>query len=63
MPRYLETSLIKDVLLKMQESRVHMAIVTDKQGKTVGLVTMVDILEEIVGEIRDEYSGVGLPTT
>lgn len=63
MPRFPETSYIKDVLLKMQESRVHMAVVTDQQGITTGLVTMEDILEEIVGEIRDEYNGGGLVAT
>ncbi|WP_404442097.1 hemolysin family protein [Sutcliffiella horikoshii] len=63
MPQFKETSFIKDVLLKMQESGVHMAVVTDKQGNTTGLVTMEDILEEIVGEIRDEYNGDELPAT
>lgn len=56
-PQFLLTSSIKDVLLEMQRSRVHMAIVTDDAGLTVGLVTMEDILEEIVGEIGDEYEG------
>ncbi|WP_411334815.1 hemolysin family protein [Metabacillus indicus] len=62
MPRFSEHALLKEVLLKMQETHVHMAIVTNKQGKTAGLVTMEDILEEIVGEIRDEHKG-GLPAT
>lgn len=55
MPRYPETTSIQKVLSKMQQNRVHMAIVTDKAGYTAGLVTMEDILEEIVGEISDEY--------
>ncbi|WP_010268438.1 hemolysin family protein [Paenibacillus senegalensis] len=46
---------IKDVLIKMQRDRVHMAIVTDESGSPIGLVTMEDILEEIVGDIRDEF--------
>ncbi|OXM16252.1 hemolysin family protein [Paenibacillus herberti] len=61
MPRFKETSSIRDVLIKMQQTRVHMAIVTDSDGSPVGLVTMEDILEEIVGEIRDET--VGAPLT
>lgn len=55
MPRFPETTSIQKVLSKMQQSRVHMAIVTDKEGRTAGLVTMEDILEEIVGEISDEH--------
>lgn len=54
MPRFSESSSIKDVLIKMQQIRVHMAMVTDESGAVVGLVTMEDILEEIVGDIRDE---------
>jgi CBS domain containing-hemolysin-like protein len=54
MPRLSESSSIKDVLIKMQQSRVHMAIVTNESGAAAGLVTMEDILEEIVGDIRDE---------
>ncbi|GAE08887.1 hemolysins and related proteins containing CBS domains [Paenibacillus sp. JCM 10914] len=54
MPRFSESSPIKDVLIKMQQSRVHVAIVTNAAHELVGLVTMEDILEEIVGDIRDE---------
>lgn len=61
MPIFQQNSPIKNVLLKMQQSRVHMALVKNEHGDTVGLVTMEDILEEIVGEIREEYVGEGLP--
>ena len=63
MPRLKSTTHIKDVLLRMQQNRVHMAIVIDEKGHTAGLVTMEDILEEIVGEIKDEYNGDELPAT
>ncbi|MDQ0273332.1 hemolysin family protein [Cytobacillus purgationiresistens] len=56
-PRFKNSISIKDVFLKMQLSRTHIAIVTDEKGVTLGLVTMEDILKEIVGEIRDEYDG------
>lgn len=54
MPHFSETSMIKDVLLVMQKNRVHMTVIMNKQQKIVGLVTMEDILEKIVGEIREE---------
>lgn len=62
MPRFPQSFSIKDVLIKMQQSHVHMAIVTDESGTPVGLVTMEDILEEIVGDIRDESDRHELPT-
>ena len=58
MPRFIETTSIQKILSKMQQNRVHIAIVTDKDWGTAGLVTMEDILEEIVGEISDEYIDV-----
>ena len=50
-----ETKKIDDLLREFQENKVHIAIVVDEFGGTSGLVTMEDILEEIVGEINDEY--------
>lgn len=50
-----ETMKINILLSEMQKKRVHMAIVVDEYGVVTGLVTLEDILEELVGEIRDEY--------
>ena len=50
-----ETLKISNLLKEMQRKRIHMALVIDEYGGVSGLVTMEDLLEEIVGEIRDEY--------
>jgi gliding motility-associated protein GldE len=50
-----ETKKIDDLLKEFQQSRIHMAIVIDEFGGTSGVISMEDILEEIVGDISDEY--------
>lgn len=50
-----ETRNINDLLRSMQKMKTHFVIVVDEYGQTAGLVTMEDIIEEIVGNIQDEY--------
>lgn len=57
----IDSIAIYDLLLKIQRDRIHMAILIDEYGGTTGLVTVEDILEEIVGEIRDEFDDDEIP--
>ncbi|HZC06334.1 MAG TPA: hemolysin family protein [Ktedonobacterales bacterium] len=50
-----ESKRLDDLLHEMQRQRVHMAIVVDEYGAVVGLVTIEDLVEEIIGDIKDEY--------
>ena len=50
-----ETKKVDELLHEMQTQKVHMMVVVDEYGGTAGIITLEDVLEEIVGEIRDEY--------
>jgi CBS domain containing-hemolysin-like protein len=60
-PFILETARLQDVLLKMKKDQIHIVIVIDEFGGTSGIISIEDILEEIVGEIRDEFDDDEIP--
>lgn len=57
----IETTPIQELLQKMQKERVHITILFDEYGGTSGMVTVEDIIEELVGEIRDEFDDDEIP--
>jgi CBS domain containing-hemolysin-like protein len=62
-PRYVPTSMgVLDLLAEMRATRTHLAIVVDEYSGTEGLVTIEDLVEEIVGEIEDEHDDAPVAT-
>jgi CBS domain containing-hemolysin-like protein len=57
----IETIQVQSLLKRMQKERVHMAVLIDEYGGTAGIITVEDIIEEIVGEIRDEFDAEERP--
>ncbi|MCH7827327.1 MAG: HlyC/CorC family transporter [Bacteroidetes bacterium] len=58
-----ETKLISVLMKEFQEKKIHLAVVVDEYGGTSGVISLEDILEEIIGEIRDEYDKEENPIT
>lgn len=58
-----ETKLITDLLLEFKKSRRHLAVVVDEFGSTAGVVTVEDVLEQVAGEIEDEFDIIPQPLT
>lgn len=57
-PHVKETDRIDDILILLRKKRVHIAVVVDKSGRTAGLVALEDMVENLVGEIKDEFDEV-----